>query len=144
MPSVKQHNDSKLSGEVDTSEGRSTLQEDLNKLEEWTNKNPVKLHRINVRYCTLENIIKEYSTRLGSTWLGSSSVESYLDQTTGCWAASIRAAEVKESLFHSELVRSHLEYCISFGPDSTKRCWRRRLHPEKGPRDDQRTGKPAV
>lgn len=62
MPSVKQYNDTKLNGEMDNSEGRSTLQEDLNRLEEWTNKNPMKLHRISVRCCTLENIIQEYST----------------------------------------------------------------------------------
>lgn len=54
MPSVKQYNDTKLNEEMDTSEGRSTLQEDLNRLEEWTNKNPMKLHRISVRCCTLE------------------------------------------------------------------------------------------
>ncbi|GAB0184430.1 cAMP-dependent protein kinase inhibitor alpha [Grus japonensis] len=37
--------DTKLSGEVDTSEGRATLQEDLDKLEEWSNKNLMKFHK---------------------------------------------------------------------------------------------------
>ncbi|KAK4820392.1 hypothetical protein QYF61_025566 [Mycteria americana] len=37
--------DTKLSGEADTSEGRATLQEDLDKLEEWANKNLMKFNK---------------------------------------------------------------------------------------------------
>ena len=37
--------DTKLSGEVDTSEGRATLQEDLDRLEEWANKNLMKFNK---------------------------------------------------------------------------------------------------
>ena len=37
--------DTKLSGEVDTPEGRAALQGDLDRLEEWANKNLMKLNR---------------------------------------------------------------------------------------------------
>ncbi|GAB0186011.1 hypothetical protein GRJ2_001066400 [Grus japonensis] len=36
--------DTKLSGEVDTSERRATLQEDLDRLEEWADKNLMKFN----------------------------------------------------------------------------------------------------
>ena len=37
--------DTKLSGEVDTLEGRATLQEDLHRLEEWAKKNLLKFNK---------------------------------------------------------------------------------------------------
>jgi len=53
--------ETKLSGEVDTSERRATPQEYLDKLEEWANKNLMKL-KTNVRSCTCENVIQECTT----------------------------------------------------------------------------------
>lgn len=38
-------NDIKLSGEVKTSEGRATLKKDLDRLEEWVNKNIRKFNK---------------------------------------------------------------------------------------------------
>lgn len=38
-------NDTKLSGEVDTLEGRASLQKDLDRLEEWANKNLKKFNK---------------------------------------------------------------------------------------------------
>ncbi|GAB0176009.1 cAMP-dependent protein kinase inhibitor alpha [Grus japonensis] len=42
---MKFANDTKLSGEVDALEGRATLQEDLDRLEEWANKNLMKFNK---------------------------------------------------------------------------------------------------
>ncbi|PKU31435.1 rna-directed dna polymerase from mobile element jockey-like [Limosa lapponica baueri] len=42
---MKFSDDTKPSGEVDTSEGRTTLQEDLNRLEEWAKKNLMKVNK---------------------------------------------------------------------------------------------------
>ncbi|PKU49303.1 rna-directed dna polymerase from mobile element jockey-like [Limosa lapponica baueri] len=42
---MKLANDTKLSGEMDTLEGRDSLQEDLDRVEEWTNKNLMKVQQ---------------------------------------------------------------------------------------------------
>lgn len=42
---MKCADDTKLSGEADTLEERSTLQEDLDKQEEWANKNLMKFNK---------------------------------------------------------------------------------------------------
>lgn len=42
---MKFAHDTQMSGEVDTSEGRATLQEDLDRLEEWTNKSLMKFNK---------------------------------------------------------------------------------------------------
>ena len=54
--------DNKLSGEVDTLEGRAALWEDLDRLEEWTNKNLIKLNKDKCKVCTWENVLQECST----------------------------------------------------------------------------------
>ena len=59
---MKFADDTKLNGEVDTPEGRAALQEDLDSLEEWANKNLMKFTRKSVRSCTWENIIQACST----------------------------------------------------------------------------------
>ncbi|KAF4804712.1 hypothetical protein TURU_005383 [Turdus rufiventris] len=42
---IKCADDTKLSGEADTLEERSTLKEDLDRLEEWANKNLMKFNK---------------------------------------------------------------------------------------------------
>ena len=65
----------KLSGEVDTSEGKATLQEDLDRLEEWANKNFMKFNKDKCKVLHLGKHKPGVQHRLGSTCLGSSSVE---------------------------------------------------------------------
>ncbi|KAK4825715.1 LOW QUALITY PROTEIN: hypothetical protein QYF61_002133 [Mycteria americana] len=131
---MKFADDTKLSGEVDTSETRATLQEDLDRLEEWAKKNLMKFNKDKCKVLHLEKQNPELQHRLGSIWLGSSSVERDLAvlvdnklnvsehvllrqrKPTGCWAASTRAsaAEIKKSLSHSTQRLSHVEYCVQF------------------------------
>ncbi|GAB0183652.1 mitochondrial enolase superfamily member 1 [Grus japonensis] len=72
---MKFADDTKLSGEVDTLEGRATLQEDLDKLEEWTNKTLMKFNKDKCKVLHLGKHNPGVQHRLGSTWLESSSVE---------------------------------------------------------------------
>ncbi|PKU42570.1 rna-directed dna polymerase from mobile element jockey-like [Limosa lapponica baueri] len=67
--------DMKMNGEVDTLEGRATLQEDLNRLEEWANKNIIKFHKDKCKVLHLGKCNPSVQHRLASTWLGSNSVE---------------------------------------------------------------------
>lgn len=55
----------KLSGKLDTSGLRATLQENLDRLKEWATKNTMKLTRTRVRSCSWESIIHECSTGWG-------------------------------------------------------------------------------
>ena len=71
---MKFADDTKLSGEVDAPEGRAALQGDLDRLEEWANKNLMKFNE----KCKVLHLGKHnpgVQHRLGSTWLESSSVE---------------------------------------------------------------------
>ncbi|KAJ7411109.1 rna-directed dna polymerase from mobile element jockey-like [Willisornis vidua] len=45
---------------MDTSEGRTTLQEDLDRLEEWDNQSLMKFNKY--KCCTWKNITQEFST----------------------------------------------------------------------------------
>ncbi|GAB0203189.1 hypothetical protein GRJ2_002784500 [Grus japonensis] len=72
---MKFADDTKLSGEMDTSEGKATLQEDLDRLEEWANKNLMKFNKDKCKVLHLEKHNPGVQHRLGSTWLESSSVE---------------------------------------------------------------------
>ncbi|GAB0189213.1 mitochondrial enolase superfamily member 1 [Grus japonensis] len=128
--------DTKLSGEADTSEGRATLQEDLDRLEEWVNKNLTKFNKDKCKVLHLGKHNPGVQHRLGSTWLGSSSVERDLgvlvdkqlnmseqgaaaakkaNRMLGCInkGTTSRDKEVIIPLY-SALIRPHLEYCVQF------------------------------
>ena len=60
---------------MDTLEGRPTLQKDLDRLEEWANKNLMKFSKVKCKVLHLGKHNPGVQHRLGSTSLGSSSVE---------------------------------------------------------------------
>ncbi|KAK4806645.1 hypothetical protein QYF61_021241 [Mycteria americana] len=125
---MKFADDTKLSGEVDTSEGRSTLQEDLDRLEEWANKNLMKFSKDKCKVLHLGKHNPGVQHRLGSTQLGSTSVErdlgdNKLKMNEQCAAVAKKANRMlgctsrdKEVIIPlcSVLVRPHLEYCVQF------------------------------
>ncbi|GAB0178463.1 mitochondrial enolase superfamily member 1 [Grus japonensis] len=157
----------KLTREVDTLEGRATLQEDLGRLEEWANKNLIM--KFNKDKCKVLHLGKHnpgVQHRLGSTWLESSCVErdlgvlvdNKLNMSEQCAAAAKQANRMlgcinkgitsrdKEVIIplYAGLVRPHLEYHVQFWSLLCKKGGQAGEGPEKGHKDDQRTGKPAI
>ncbi|GAB0179987.1 mitochondrial enolase superfamily member 1 [Grus japonensis] len=164
---MKFANDTKLSREVDTLEGRATLWEDLDRLEEWANKNLMKFNKDKCKVLHLGKHNPGVQHRLGFIWLGNSSVErdlgvlvdSKLNMSEQCAAAAKKANRMlgcinkgiasrdKEVIIplYSVLVRPYLEYCVQFwSPLYKKRCVQAGEGPEEGHQGDQRTGKPAI
>jgi len=72
---MKFANDSKLSREEDTLEGRPTLQEDLDRQEEWANKSLIKFNKDKCKVLHLGKCKPGVQHRLGSAQLQSGSVE---------------------------------------------------------------------
>jgi len=72
---MKFANDTKLRGEVDTVGERATLQKDLDRLEEWANKNLMKCNMEKCKVLQLGKHNTGVQDRLGSTWQWSISVE---------------------------------------------------------------------
>ncbi|GAB0207930.1 mitochondrial enolase superfamily member 1 [Grus japonensis] len=162
---MKFADDTKLSGEVDTSEGRATLQEDLDRLGEWANKNLMKFSKDKCKVLHLGKHNPGVQHRLGSMWLESSSVERDLgvlvnnklnmseqraaaakkaNRMLGCINKGITSRD-KEVIIplYSALVRPHLEYCVQFWSPLYKKDVDR-LERVQSHEDDQRTGKPAI
>ena len=133
---MKFADDTKWSGEVDASEQRVTLQEDLDRLEEWANKNLMKFNKDKCKVSHLGKHNPGVRHRLGSTQLGSSSVERDLgvlvdkqlsmseqraaaakeaNRMLGCINKGITSRD-KEVIIplYIALVRPHLEYCVQF------------------------------
>ncbi|GAB0194023.1 mitochondrial enolase superfamily member 1 [Grus japonensis] len=163
---MKFADDTKPSADVDTLEGRPTLQEDLDSLEEWANKNLMKFNKDKCKVLHFRKHCLGVQHRLLSTQLGSSSVErdlgvlvdNKLTVSEQCAAAAKKANRMlgcinkgisrhKEIIIplYSALVRPHLEHCVQFwSPLYKKRCGQAGEDPEEGHQDDQRTGKPAM
>ena len=78
----KSADDTKLEGVVGMLEGRARIQSDLDKLEDWTKRNLMRLNRnkcLKVLHLGQNNPMHQY--RLGADWLGSSSAENNLGVT---------------------------------------------------------------
>ncbi|CAM4491321.1 unnamed protein product [Caretta caretta] len=124
--------DTKLGGEVDTLEGRDSIQRALDKLEDWAKRNLMRFNKDNCR--GRKNPMHRYRVR--TEWLGSSSAEKDLGVTVdekldmsqqcalvakkangilGCIRRGIasRSRDVIVPLYLT-LVRPHLEYCVQF------------------------------
>lgn len=93
--------DTKLSGEVDTWEGRANLQEDLHRLKEWANKNLIKFNKDKCHALHMGKQNPGVQHRPGSACLESwDPVDSNFSmhqhvllwqrKPMGCWAASTR------------------------------------------------------
>ncbi|KAK4816666.1 hypothetical protein QYF61_019902 [Mycteria americana] len=115
--------DTKLSGVVDTLEGRDAIQRDLYRLERWACANLMKSNKAKCKVLHLGRGNPKYGYRLGDGWIESSPTETWgtaqkANRTLGCIKRSVasRSREVILPLY-STLVRPHLEYCVQlWGP----------------------------
>ncbi|KAK4810933.1 hypothetical protein QYF61_013341 [Mycteria americana] len=128
--------DTKMGGEVDTSEGRAILQRDLDRLEEWDSKNSMKFNKDKCKVLHLGQHNQRAQYRLGPVWLGSSLaerdlgvlVDNKLNMSQQCAAAAMGANRILGCIRrgitsrdrdviippYSALVRLHLEYSVQF------------------------------
>lgn len=152
-----------MSWEGDTLEGRDTLQDNLDRLEEWANKNLTEFNKGKYKVLHLGKNKPSVQHRLGSTWLGSSSVErdqgvlvhNKLNVSEQCAAVASKANRMlacinkgvtsTEERCHCPILLSAYQatpgiLCSVLVPTIQKRCGQAGGGPEKGHKDDPRTG----
>ncbi|KAK4810498.1 LOW QUALITY PROTEIN: hypothetical protein QYF61_004278 [Mycteria americana] len=114
--------DTKLSGAVDSLEGRDVIQRDLDKLEKWAHVNLMRFKEAKCKALHLGQGNPQYKYKLGDEWIGSSPVDTqcaFAAQKANCILGCIKRSVASRSRevilpLYSALVRPHLEYCIRF------------------------------
>uniref|UniRef100_A0A670J9Y2 Reverse transcriptase domain-containing protein n=1 Tax=Podarcis muralis TaxID=64176 RepID=A0A670J9Y2_PODMU len=133
---IKFADDTKLGGVANTPEDRITLQNDLDRLENWAKTNKMNFNREKCKVLHLGKKNERHKYKMGDTWLESSTcekdlgvlVDHKLDMSQQCDAAAKKANAIlglinrsiasrsREVIvpLYSALVRPHLEYCVQF------------------------------
>uniref|UniRef100_A0A670HWE4 Reverse transcriptase domain-containing protein n=1 Tax=Podarcis muralis TaxID=64176 RepID=A0A670HWE4_PODMU len=133
---IKFADDTKLGGVANTPEDRITLQNDLDRLENWAKTNKMNFNREKYKVLHLGKKNERHKYKMGDTWLESSTcekdlgvlVDHKLDMSQQCDAAAKKANAIlglinrsiasrsREVIvpLYSALVRPHLEYCVQF------------------------------
>uniref|UniRef100_A0A670IJS6 Reverse transcriptase domain-containing protein n=1 Tax=Podarcis muralis TaxID=64176 RepID=A0A670IJS6_PODMU len=133
---IKFADDTKLGGVANTPEDRITLQNDLDRLENWAKTNKMNFNREKCKVLHLGKKKESHKYKMGDTWLESSTcekdlgvlVDHKLDMSQQCDVAAKKANAILGCInrsiasrsrevivpLYSALVRPHLEYCVQF------------------------------